>query len=89
MSKSIESRPQKLLDQLIETGDYDEARDALNAQHAVQLNRVGKLIEASAFELAGLHPCDMIGQLITIAADLERIATAIQREAPFGNNLDI
>ena len=82
MTKSFKTGDAIRVSQLIESGDADAARAAINVQQAGELRQAANLIETSAFELAGLHPGNLIGQLIILAADIERIAQAVEADEP-------
>lgn len=76
------SRPSKLKSR-VHTAATPDSRSreravrAIDAEQAAALRQAAKLVETSAFELAGNHPGELIGDLITLAADLERIAQGV------------
>lgn len=82
MAKTIKAHHDESVSRLIENGDASDARAAINAQQAAEMRKAAKMIETSAYELAGLQPGNLIGRLIIIAADIERIAQSVETDAP-------
>lgn len=86
MAKMRKSHDVDPVSQLVESGDAETARKAIDSHQAAEMRRAAKVIETSAFELAGLHPGNLIGQLIIIAADIERIAQSIESDQPVAHD---
>lgn len=55
------------------------AHDHVGNRSAVTLRTAAKLVENTAFAEARNHPTEIISQLITAAAELERLAHTLER----------
>ncbi len=46
---------------------------------SIRLRQAAKLVESTAYDSAGDHPTSVVSQLIMAAANLERLAQALER----------